>query len=167
MNRTLFVLRHAKSDWNTGQPDHARPLNKRGRRAAELVGRFLARTGQVPELVLVSSAERARTTVERAARAGDWPSRVEVTDDLYETTASEVLGLLRARNASVERLMVAGHDPTVGALAAALVGDATLRFPTAGLARIDFELADWASLDEGTGTLAWFVVPRLLEELEG
>lgn len=167
MTRTLFVLRHAKSDWNSGVPDHARPLNKRGRKAAELVGRFLARTEQQPERVLVSSAERARTTVERAMDAGAWDCAVEVTDDLYETSVADVLELLRAQDARVERLMVAGHDPTVGALVALLVGEATLRFPTAGLARLDFEIADWSELREGSGSLAWFVVPRLLADLEG
>ena len=166
MTRTLFVLRHAKSDWSNDLPDHARPLNKRGRRAAELVGRFLARTGQVPERVLVSSAERARTTVERAVEAGGWECAVAVTDDLYETNAAEVLELVRAQDARIERLMVAGHDPAMGAVVAALVGETALRFPTAGLARVDFDLDGWAALAEGSGRLAWFVVPRLLEELE-
>ena len=45
----LLLLRHAKSSWgNPSLQDFARPLNERGRGAADLMGRFLATRGLTP-----------------------------------------------------------------------------------------------------------------------
>ena len=46
---TLYLLRHAKSDWGTGEDDHGRPLNERGRGAAVRMGEHLASLGARPE----------------------------------------------------------------------------------------------------------------------
>ena len=42
--RQLMLLRHAKSDW-PDVPDRDRPLAKRGRRDAPVVGRWLRQHG--------------------------------------------------------------------------------------------------------------------------
>ena len=68
--RTLLLLRHAKSDWDASYADdHERPLAKRGKKAAALIGRHLAATGQVPDRVVSSTAVRAADTVRRAMRS--------------------------------------------------------------------------------------------------
>ncbi len=60
--RTLLIIRHAKSDWESGAPDHERPLNARGRREAPKLGKHLAALGLRPDLVVCSDAARARQT---------------------------------------------------------------------------------------------------------
>ena len=61
--RRLILMRHAKSSWaDPGQRDLDRPLNKRGRRSAALVGGWLKRKGYRPDQALVSSARRAQET---------------------------------------------------------------------------------------------------------
>src|ERR1700733_6103572 len=64
--RRLVLLRHAKSAWVDG-PDHDRPLGKRGRRDAPRAGRWLGRSGYVPDLVVCSTARRTRDTWRLAA----------------------------------------------------------------------------------------------------
>ena len=62
MTLTLYVLRHGKSDWQAAYgADHDRPLKKRGREAAQLVGRLLSSADEAPDHILSSSALRART----------------------------------------------------------------------------------------------------------
>ena len=59
----LVLVRHAKSDWaNPSIDDHDRPLNARGLRDAPRMARALAGTGFRPEVILSSTALRARTT---------------------------------------------------------------------------------------------------------
>jgi phosphohistidine phosphatase len=66
MSRELLVLRHAKSAWDTDAPsDFARPLSKRGRKAAPRVGRWLRAHRLQPDLVVASTALRVRQTVHR------------------------------------------------------------------------------------------------------
>ena len=164
--RTLLLLRHAKSDWEApfGR-DHDRPLNARGRRAAALIGETLARLELVPDVVLTSSAVRARTTVELAMAAGKWRSAVEVLPSLYDSSPAVVLGEIRRAPASAGTLLVAGHQPVWSALASELIGGGQLHLPTAGLVAIEFDLPSWSLAAPGRGTLAWFVVPRMLERL--
>ena len=61
MPKRLLVLRHAKSDWNEADlPDHERPLNGRGKREAPRVGKSLRQSDRVPDLIISSTARRAR-----------------------------------------------------------------------------------------------------------
>ena len=60
--RTLILLRHAKSDWSGEEPDIDRPLAKRGRRQAPDTGRWLARSIHGIDLAVVSPAVRTRKT---------------------------------------------------------------------------------------------------------
>ena len=69
--RRLYLLRHAKSSWkDEGLADHDRPLARRGRRAAKAIARHLREQGVEPELVLCSTARRARETLEAKFPAG-------------------------------------------------------------------------------------------------
>lgn len=160
--RTLQLLRHGKSDWGAGAADHARPLNDRGRRAADAVGRFVARTGQVPDRVLSSSATRARTTAERAIAAGRWDTELVVLDELYLPSVDDVLAVVSAHGGDASSLLVVGHEPTWSGLVGHLTS-AVVRYPTAALAVVDLLVGSWDAVDLGVrGELRAFVPPRLL-----
>ncbi len=162
--KRLIVFRHAKSDWGAeSQGDHERPLNERGRVAARRMGRFLAGIDQVPERVLVSSALRARTTLELAIEAGAWECAVDVSDDLYATTAEAALVTLRAESDSTESLLWVGHQPTWSELVALLSGGSPPAFPSAAMARVDLGAERWRDVAPGGGQLAWLVTPKLVK----
>ena len=163
----LYLLRHAKSSWkDTSLPDHDRPLAGRGRRAAKAIARHLREQGIEPELVLCSSARRARETLERIEPAlGSAAVRVE--DDLYGAGASALLERLRGVSDSVESVMLIGHNPALQDLALDLArpsstaDDLAAKYPTAALATL--ELSAWNELEHGTAELTAFVRPRDLE----
>lgn len=159
--RRLMVMRHGKSDWNAGKPDHERPLNGRGRRSADAMGRLLAGVGEIPEVAITSTAERARTTLERAVAAGGW-STTEVHHEpaFYGAAVSEVLDVL-ADAPDVGRLMVVGHDPTWTHLVSILT-DADVRVTTATVVGIDLPDAPWSTAARpGGGGLAYVLPSRL------
>jgi phosphohistidine phosphatase len=161
--KSVILLRHAKSDWEADyESDHDRPLNKRGRKAAAMMGHYLGSLGQLPDLVLSSTALRARETVSRAAEAGDWDCPVELTPELYEASPGSALELIRNRDDALGSLLLTGHEPTWSVLAGILVGGASLRMPTAAMARIDFSVESWGDVEPGNGTLIWQVTPKLL-----
>ena len=161
--KTLILLRHAKSDWGSSfERDHDRPLNRRGERAANTVGRFLAAASEIPAAVVTSSAVRARTTVELAAKAGDWRCPVEVTETLYEASSEAVLEVLRGRPDAQESVLFAGHEPTWSRLVEQFTGGRA-RVVTATMVRIDFPVSHWREVRFGIGILEWLVSPKLLE----
>ena len=111
--RQLIVLRHAKSAWPDGVPDHDRPLAGRGRRDAPAAGRWLAESGHVPDRVLCSTAQRARETWKLAeAELGTHPKTV-YEDRVYGASAAELLDLAHEMPESVQTLMLVGHDPAM------------------------------------------------------
>ena len=74
-NYSIIIFRHGKSDWNAVYgKDHDRPLSKRGINASKKMGLFLKKKNQIPDIVISSSAERAKTTAELAIKAGTWNS---------------------------------------------------------------------------------------------
>ena len=160
----LILFRHGKSDWDAGDAadDSARPLARRGRKAARRMGRFLARTGQVPDAAITSPAVRADDTLRLAMEGGRWSCPVRTVAALYGGGVAGLLAEVQRESAATDVLLAVGHEPTWSSAVTALVGGGDVRFPTAALARIDFELDRWDEVAPGTGVLAWLVVPRLL-----
>jgi phosphohistidine phosphatase len=159
----LILLRHGKSDWDTDYgDDRARPLARRGRKAAEAIGRFLARAEQVPDAAITSPAVRAEDTLRRAMKAGGWTCPVRTAPNLYGAGVSGLLTEIQIEPSSTGVLLAVGHEPTWSNAVAAFVGGGSVRFPTAAVARVDFDVARWEDVRPGTGELAWIVPPRLL-----
>lgn len=133
--RRLVLVRHAKADpADRGGPgDHGRALTDRGRRQAAATGALLDAAGLgAVDLVLVSSAVRAQQTwagMASVLRAG----AVAVEDGLYETSPQALVHRLAAAGDDVAALVVVGHEPVVGATAAALAGEGS---DGAALARV-------------------------------
>lgn len=170
--RRLILLRHAKSDWTSpGNRDHARPLAARGRDAAPRIGVYMAHHGLVPDLVLCSTAARALQTLELVL--AQFPKTIPVSSDerIYEVGAEEILAVIKQTKADVHTLLVVGHNPGLRDLAELMIasGDVDARarvlekFPTAGLAVIDFPFDDWRKLHPRAGRLDRFVTPRTLD----
>lgn len=170
--RQLLLLRHAKSSWDDPSlPDHARPLNPRGRRAAAAVAQAMRGLGLSPEVVLVSSARRTLQTLEQLRPALDPGTLIEPMDALYLAPWTALLGLVRQMPETARSVMVIGHNPGLHDLAMALIGAAGQAaggadaqrlaegYPTAALAEFSIALP-WRLLDAGGARLVRFVAPR-------
>jgi phosphohistidine phosphatase len=165
----LLLLRHAKSDWSRPDlPDRDRPLNARGREAAPVIAAHILNRELIPQRALVSTAVRTRETWKLMIPF--FPRKPETMFEarLYESSPHAILSVIQETPASIRSLLVLGHNPGLQTLALALVGagDAQARdnlaekFPTAGLAVIDFITGPWSALRPGTGKLERFVTPR-------
>lgn len=160
--RRLILTRHAKSDWDIpGTPDLDRPLNTRGRRAARLLGDWLASRGHEPEEVLCSPALRTRQTWDEARAAVlETLPELRIEPALYEATPEAMLRVLRSARQQV--VMLIGHNPAIASLAAMLparapVDPAFRSYPTAATLVVDFQLDAWADLQPGSGSVLDFV----------
>lgn len=161
----LILFRHGKSDWDADYPggDAARPLARRGRKAAKRMGKFLARAGQAPDAAISSPAVRAEDTLRLAMEGGGWSCPVRSADTLYDGGVSGLLAEVRKEPATTEVLLAVGHEPTWSEAVSAFIGGGEIDLPTAAMARIDFDVGRWGEVGPGTGVLAWIVVPRLLD----
>ena len=161
MEKQLILFRHGKSDWDAVfETDRQRPLSKRGMKASKVMGRLLADAAQVPDLAITSSAIRANSTVELAAEAGEWHCPVQIADALYDADPAKVLAVILQVPDTVETLLLVGHEPVWSELTSLLIGGGKIRFPTAAMARVDFELDSWQQVGYGKGRLVWLLQPK-------
>lgn len=166
----LLLLRHAKSDWPDGIDDHERPLAERGRRASPLMAKYMAREGLVPDFVVVSSARRTIETWELLRPAFGDHIRWREEPRIYEAPARVILDVVRSAEPKIGTLLIVGHNPGLHDAALQLAGkgrepDATRlgqKYPTAGLAVIDFKAKHWSDLADQSGELERFVTPRTI-----
>lgn len=149
--RTLVLLRHAKSDWSGDDPDMARPLAARGRRQAPDAGRWLDDHVHDIDLVLVSPAQRARSTWDLASAELGAPPQSRLDDRLYGASADELLAVVRGLSDEVGTVVLVGHNPGLEDLVLRLTGEETA-MPTSAVAVIDVP-DSWARAGHATATI--------------
>jgi phosphohistidine phosphatase len=153
----LVLVRHAKSDWgNPRLDDHDRPLNDRGVRDAPRMARALAETGFRPEVILSSTALRARTTAE--AFAAEFDVAVNLDPELYGAPGRILLSKAGASRA--HRVIVVAHDPGMTVLAEQLSDGGIAHMPTCAVATFMWEEDDWDVIDSLAPTEWTFDSPR-------
>mgnify|MGYP001027673042 FL=1 len=174
--KTVILLRHAKSDWSdTTQRDFDRPLNGRGERAAALMGRWARREALTFDRIIASPAARVKDTLDRFTESYGpcpeplWDKRV------YLASSATLADVVSDVDDGQDHLLLVGHNPGLEEFILDMVPDAgdtalrddvALKFPTAAMAVIEFDIAHWAMLSGGKGglgVLKRFVRPRDLD----
>ncbi len=165
--RRLLLLRHAKAIPATGRHDYERALVERGRRDAAGIGAFVAEIGMIPDLVIYSNAERTRETA--AIVLGAWPRAVEARAEprLYDAMRPALHAIVRALPDAAASVMLVGHNPGVADLANLCAGRGDKndllrmagKFPTSGLAVLEFPVERWRDAALGKAKLVRFVTP--------
>ena len=170
--RRLMLLRHAKSHWPTGVADRDRPLAARGREAAPVMGRYLADELLLPDLVLISPAKRTVETWEMVAPMLPEKPATQYEPRIYEAKVERLLDVVQDIEGNVRTLLMIGHNPGFVELATLLTGHGdryaaarmSQKYPTCGLAVLDFAVDDWRDVAERGGRLDRFVTPASLGE---
>jgi phosphohistidine phosphatase len=148
--KTLLLLRHAKSSWNEPSlQDHNRPLNKRGKHDAPLVGKLIREQGLTPDLIISSTARRAQDTANLVAENCGYDGDVELRQELYLSDTTCYLDILCSLPEKVKCVLVVGHNPDIEELLG-LLTDFQEAFPTAALAQVELPIASWKNLTEAT-----------------
>ncbi|KFG68946.1 histidine phosphatase family protein [Microvirga sp. BSC39] len=165
----LLLLRHAKAAWPPGILDVDRPLAARGQEASLVMGNYLKRERLDPDLAIVSSARRTQETWERVQPI---LCDIEMRPDgrIYEAPVGRLLEVVREVEPATGTLLLIGHNPGFEELAKHLIGEGDMdgilrlgqKYPSAGLAVIDFDLESWGDVAQKTGRLERFVTPKFL-----
>jgi phosphohistidine phosphatase len=163
-HRRLILTRHAKSAWDDPSlPDHDRPLNRRGRRAALELGEWLHSRGYEPDQVLSSTATRTRETWSTAAIAPlEVTPKIDHVSALYHASPDVMLKVLS--KATGDTVMMLGHNPGIAEFARLLSARAPnhpdfARYPTAATLVVDFQITGWKDVKFGSGSVLDFYVP--------
>jgi len=163
----LYVMRHAKSSWAVpGARDFERELNERGISDLKKLSKLFAEKGYCPEQILCSPAERTTQTLTHIQNAFDKEPDIVFTQRLYSSGLEEYMELIKAVDGA-KSLMLIGHNPMCGGLAASLSGHGEQQFiekiaykyPTSALSVIDFDCKTWADIKKQEGKLVDCIFP--------
>jgi phosphohistidine phosphatase len=149
--RTLILLRHAKSDWSGNEADADRPLSGRGLRQAAQAGRWLADSIDRIDLAVASPANRARNTWELASAELGTSPPIWIDDRAYGASASELLGIVRDLPDDVDTVVLVGHNPGIEDLVSVLTGE-SVPMPTSALAVMGLD-GSWSTVSQSTAIL--------------
>jgi phosphohistidine phosphatase len=168
--RRLLLLRHSKTERpEPGERDRDRKLTPRGRADAPVIGAYMARHRIIPDLVLVSPAQRTLETWALVEAAFSKAPRMLKDERIYNAGAQTLADLVR-ETADARSLLLVGHNPGLHDLATELIGSGDVeareslneKLPTSGLVVIDFAFDRWSELHDCSGRLERFVTPRLI-----
>jgi phosphohistidine phosphatase len=148
--RTLFLIRHAKSNWDSpGLRDYDRPLDQRGLRDAPLMADLLVKRNIQPDLIVSSSAKRAMTTAQFFAAAfGLPPEKLILNKDIYEAFSTTVYQIISKFPDDAATVMLFGHNPTFTDIANDFSEDFIGNVPTCGIVQIESTANSWAEFSE-------------------
>lgn len=162
--KTLVLLRHGKAQADSLEGDHARELNKRGRRQAAAMGSYIGREIGIPDAIITSDASRAEITAEIAAEAMGYVGDLTLVPQIYDADVNTLLAVVRSILDDVDSALVVGHNPGFEEVAAALAGidEDDVLLPTAAYAHITFDTDSWDNVRRGTGNWVGIMSPKEL-----
>lgn len=160
--KTLYIMRHAKSSWKFEElSDHDRPLNKRGRTDAPLMGRELAANNARLQLILSSPAVRAITTATLVARELDYNADdIAVDDRMYGASAENLLEIARETPTDADCLLMVGHNEAISEFANLISPKHVSSLPTAGVVALRFDCTSWFDIKRENAELLFYDIPK-------
>ena len=162
--KTLVFLRHAKAEnGSAGSPDFDRALNDRGRKEAQAVGVFIREQNLGLDLVLSSTAKRARETTELILASANLAVDVRYDQRIYEAGPLRLLEVVSQIEEERSSVLLVGHNPGIEELLQLLTG-CLEHMATGTLAKIDLKAVGWSEVVEEKGSLDWIVKPKNLAD---
>lgn len=144
--RVLLLLRHAKSSWkNKELDDHDRPLNKRGKRDAIKMGKYLKKINMIPNAIVTSSALRAVETTSLVCRHCDYDGLVEENFTFHICGVDSYLRSISQTPVDRTRLLLIGHNPELEELLEMLI-HRSLKMSTCMLVQINMYIPNWSNI---------------------
>ncbi len=160
--KTLVLVRHAKSSWKYPKlDDFERPLNKRGRKNAPMMGKILRQLKVKPDLIISSPANRAAMTSRIIADMIHYPLvNIQYDESIYLSGEMDLMHILIDLDDGIKEVMLVGHNPELTLLANTLGNDSISNIPTSGIFCLDFDISAWSKIETSPGELKFFEFPK-------
>jgi phosphohistidine phosphatase len=163
--KNLYLIRHAKSDWSDeSKSDFERGLNKRGQRAIFTMTDALKTKKLMPDLILSSSAKRAKLTAKGLAKEIGYTGEIKYHNALYMAEVEEVLTLIQDIDDKYNTIFLVGHNPETTELSNRMTNAYIDNIPTLGIVAIQLSIESWKNLKPGEGKLTFFIYPKMFKK---
>ena len=144
--KTAILFRHSEAS-NAYGSDYGRPLTEDGIKIAKEMGVYLYNINIIPDLIISSSALRAKTTAILAKDSGEWDSDFKLEKGIYGGNPDFIIDLLSNQNNNLDSICITGHEPHLSSLICKISNEDYIEFPVASIAKIDFMVDDWNDIN--------------------
>ncbi|MCW3127814.1 MAG: histidine phosphatase family protein [Bacteroidetes bacterium] len=162
--KSVLLIRHTKSDWNSSPADFDRPIREDRKEDTRLIAKEIRKKGFKPDYIAASPARRTLQTAKIICDEWDYKFADIVQDrSLYESSTLEILSHLQGLDKKPKNAVVICHNPSITDFVNRYTNTGVDNVPTTGAVLITFDTDDWRSIDAG-GKLEWFLKPKELRK---
>jgi len=162
--KVLYLVRHAKSSWETGElPDEERPLMPKGIRKTRRIVDFLVKRKTKIDLIISSPAVRALETARILAKGLDYPDdKIKMERKIYDGLYDRILDVIYATGNDMDSLMIVGHNPTITGTANLFLHPGIEDMPTSAVVCLSFDTGKWENIPSVETKKEFFIFPKML-----
>jgi phosphohistidine phosphatase len=143
--KTLLMLRHARSILKSQNlSDHARPLDELAKQDALDMGKLLRNKDLIPDLIISSTALRAKTTAELVAKGGSYQGEIVLEQSLYQAKPKDYLKIIQGLSEKYTCVLLVGHNPTLEETIGLLAGSSGVKMTPCALAPLNISIEKWS-----------------------
>ncbi len=161
--KSIILFRHGDSNWGYNSSDFDRPLTETGILESKKMGIFLKKRS-MPDLVISSSANRAKTTSQLAISSGHWECPILFERKIYGGSPSFLIKLINKQDNNFTSICLVGHEPNFSKFIEQTTNSDYINFSTAAMAKVDFEVSLWDEISYNIGALDWLISPKDLND---
>lgn len=159
--KRIFIVRHAKSDWNNNLIDFERPLNERGHNDAPIMAEKIKSLGERPQLIISSPAMRAKTTAKYFAEVFGFADEcIEYHHEIYDIGQKFTIQMLTKISPKIDSVMVFGHNPDQSHLATYLSNENIGNMPTCAVVGVEMQTENWSEIKNAESRLICYEYPK-------
>lgn len=161
MKRSIIIVRHAKSDWDTSEiSDFERPLNTRGKRDIPLMASYLIQHYPPIEIVLSSDSIRTIETIEGLKKYGFSIQNITYSHALYLASKEIIESSLSELPPHIQTVLICAHNPGLSDFVQTCCGLDFFDMPTLGAVYIEVDILDWTEIFSARGSIVRFDYPK-------
>ena len=160
--KNLYLIRHAKSDWSDeSKSDFERGLNKRGQKAIFTMADVLKEKKVMPDLILSSSAKRAKLTAKGLANEIEYSGKIKYIDALYMAEPLDVISIINEIKDKYDNVFIVGHNPETTELTDLMLDECIDNVPTLGIVALELPIKYWKEFKPEKVKLRFFIYPKM------
>ena len=160
--KNLYLIRHAKSDWSDeSKSDFDRGLNKRGKKSIFTMADALEKKKVMPDLILSSSAKRAKLTAKGLAKEISYSDEIKYIDALYMADPMDIISMIKEIEDKYNNVFIVGHNPETNELADLMLDDYIENVPTLGIVAFELPIEHWKKFKPEKAKFNFFIYPKM------
>ena len=166
--KTVILFRHGKANCDKEfSNDHDKTLAPRGIKDAKKMGEYLSQNNNIPDLVISSTAIRAKNTAYLAMKMGNWICPLSFNEIIYTGSTNDLLTIIQGQDDAFNSICIVGHEPKFSNFIDYSTNNKHTKFSTGSMAKIAFDISKWRFIEFGFGNLDWLISPKELNKKEG